>query len=45
MVDPNYQDKEKEGPTYDLNDSAGKKIVSVSSKVVNGLKLKFNSEE
>ena len=44
VVDPNYQDKEKEGPTYDLNDSAGKKIVSVSSKVVNGLKLKFNSE-
>lgn len=44
VVDPNYQDKEKEGPTYDLNDSAGKKIASVSSKVVNGLKLKFNSE-
>lgn len=44
VVDPNYQDKEKEGPTYDLNDAAGKKIVSVSSKVVNGLKLKFNSE-
>ena len=44
VVDPSYQDKEKEGPTYDLNDAAGKKIVSVSSKVVNGLKLRFNSE-
>ena len=44
VVDPNYQDKEKEGPTYDLNDAVGKKIVSVSSKVVTGLKLKLNKE-
>ena len=44
MVDPSYQDKEKEGTTYDLIDAAGKKIVSVSSKVITGLKLRINSE-
>jgi Flp pilus assembly secretin CpaC len=44
VVDPNYQDKEKEGPTYDLSDAKDKKIVSVSSKVITGLKLRLNSE-
>ena len=44
VVDPNYQNKENEGSIYDLNDSAGQKIVSVSSKVVTGLKLKLNKE-
>ena len=44
VVDHTYQDKEKEGPTYDLSDAKDKKIVSVSSKVVTGLKLRLNSE-
>jgi Flp pilus assembly secretin CpaC len=44
VVDPNYQNKEKEGSIYDLNDSTGQKIVSVSSKVVTGLKLRLNRE-
>lgn len=44
VVDPSYQDKEKEGPTYDLSDAKDKKIVSVSSKVITGLKLRLNSE-
>lgn len=44
VVDPSYQDKEKEGSTYDLSDAKDKKIVSVSSKVVTGLKLRLNSE-
>lgn len=44
VVDPSYQDKEKEGTIYDLNDAKDKKIVSVSSKVITGLKLRLNSE-
>ena len=44
VVDPGYQDKEKEGSTYDIIDARDKKIISVSSKVVTGLKLRLNSE-
>jgi len=44
VVDPSYQDKEKEGTIYDLSDAKDKKIVSVSSKVITGLKLRLNSE-
>ena len=45
VVDPSYQEKGVVPvPTYDLNDDKDKKVVSVSSKVINGLKLKFNSE-
>ena len=45
VVDPTYQDKEKEGTTYDLiNVIKDKKIVTVSSKVITGLKLRMNSD-
>jgi len=44
IVDPGYQEKGKEGPTYDLNDDKDKKIVTVSAKVINGLKLRQNRD-
>jgi Flp pilus assembly secretin CpaC len=39
IVDPGYQEKGREGTTYDLNDEKGQNIGSVSFKVINGLKV------
>ena len=39
IVDPDYQEKGKEGTTYDLNDEKGQSLGTVSFKVINGLKV------